>query len=380
MIDFKINIYLMANIGEIKKTITNKSINLFNYVNNFERDIHNMIIISKQISTWIDNGIDISTCIDPLNIQIELWKTKMNLLFNEFKNNIIELKNVDDRIININNIAHDLDNITENKLEDWRKIIDIYNNLFNTLEEDVSMLYDISNNLNQYSALGVKLGGAIDSINEQVESILFSITKSSDNLDSIILQIENECGKVDVSTTSGKVDVSTTSGKVDVSTTSGKVDTGVIIRSSHIEEYSGGKKEVNFDHSVIQNNESAFEIHLKFLSNTYTGNPVMLGGGDSGNRIFFGWQVNGGGQLYAGLGGSGINSLNDYSKLAGTIMEMKFIQYGDKTGRFVVNGIEEDLIDIPNYTYTSTNIFYYNGHYNDFPSHNGTVYEYKLYS
>ena len=42
--------------------------------------------------------------------------------------------------------------------------------------------------------------------------------------------------------------------------------------------------------------------------------------------------------------------------------------------KFIINDVEEELIEIQEYTYTSTGTFYYNVHYN-FPRHNRKVYE-----
>jgi len=352
----------MSDIKEIKKSIQNKSIDLLNYVTNFEKDIDSMKMVSYKIVSWVDNGVNIGSCIDPLDSQIQSWADKMNSLFNEFKNNIIELKKVDDRIVNLDSgVIDDLENIVENKLADWVRLTEIYNSLFNSLDEDIVVLYQAISDLSKYQSLGVKLGDAIENINGQIEEIYSGIIKSTDHLDAIISKIEVECGKVEIDTLDA----------ID--------ETGLVIKSSHVETYSNEKKEVSFDHATINNNESKFELHLKFLSNSYTGNPVMIGGGEGGNRIYFGWQVNGDGRLLFGLGGGSVISLNNYASLGGTVMSVKFIQYGDKTGRFVVNDVEEDLFDIPEYTYTSTGIFYYNGHYATYPSHNGTVYEYFLY-
>ncbi len=359
----------MLNIKEIKESIHNKSTDLLNHVINFEKDIDSMKMVSDKIISWIDNGVDVGSCIDPLQRQIQSWEDKMNSLFNEFKNNIIGLKKVDDRIVNLDSeVIDDLENIVENKSDNWVRLIEIYNSLFNSLEEDILVLHQASSDLSKYQSLGVKLGDAIANINGQVDEIYSSVIKSTDQLDTILSQIEKECGKVEIDTLDTDEAVDT----ID--------ETGLVVKSSHVETYSGTKKEVTFDHSVINNNESKFELHLKFLSNSHIGNPVMIGCGEGGNRIYFGWQVNGDGRLLLGLGGGSVLSLNNYANLAGTEMSVKFIQYGNKTGRFVVNTVEEDLIDIPEYTYTSTGTFYYNGHYSSYPSHIGTVYEYLLYA
>ena len=340
-----------------KTEIKGKCTELLLAIQNFNNDINNMIKISEQISSWINNGINLTSCEEPLNTQIITAQNKMKSLFNEFKNNIIKLKLIDDRIENTNNLSDEISNITENNLENWEKMINIYNNIFSTLEEDISILNEASNNIQKYESLGIKLGDAIITINEQIDNISNNIIISINDLDNIITQMQNESNKVEIENTE---------------------ECEISIKSSHIEEYSGSKKAVDFDHSIIKNNLSKFEIYIKFKSNSYQGNPVMIGGGEGGNRIYLGWEVNGGGRMLIGLGGTHILSNKYYSSLAGTIMNMKFIQYGDGTGRFIINDVEEDLIDIPEYNYTSVNTFYYNGHYDSYPSHNGTMYEYIL--
>ena len=76
----------------------NKTQELLSYVTNFDNDITEMRKICDQIKEWSDKGIHVDQCIGPLNNQIEQWKDKMRTLIFELKNNINELKKVDDRI------------------------------------------------------------------------------------------------------------------------------------------------------------------------------------------------------------------------------------------------------------------------------------------
>ena len=83
-------------------------------------------------------------------------------------------------------------------------------------------------------------------------------------------------------------------------------------------------------------------------------------------------------RFMVGLGAITVKSINNYIHLLKSDVTVKYVQYGNKTGRFIINGIEEDLIDIPEYEYNSTDAFYYNGHYSTFGTHNGTIYNYSL--
>ena len=344
----------------------NKTQELFSYVNNFDNDINEMIKISDQIKEWSNRGIRVDQCIEPLNNQIEEWKNKMKSLILELKNNIEELKNVDDRIkdnsSNIN-ISLSENNTNEYIKEDWNVLLLAYDNLYNNLVNDVNILNNVKADIQKYEKLGVELGNAIDKIDGQKENICNAANKSSNNIENIVSSIKEECGKVIIGDEESNEETNSD---------------GLTIKSQHIEEYSGAKKEVDFDHSVIQNNESKFELQVKFITNNPGGHPVILGGGEGGNRFYFGWQTNNRGEFMVGLGATNVYTKNKYNNLTCKETTVKYIQYGDKTGRFIINDVEEDIITIPEYTYTSTGTFYYNGHYNGYPSHNGTTFEFTL--
>ena len=77
----------------------------YNYIENFQNDIDCMIDILDKINVWNSRGINLESCNDPLNNQIELWKNTMDDIINEFKNNIIILKKYDDRIQNASGLS-----------------------------------------------------------------------------------------------------------------------------------------------------------------------------------------------------------------------------------------------------------------------------------
>ena len=51
------------------------------YVENFENDINSMKDICEKINNWTERGIDLVSCHEPLNLQIESWKNTMNVRF-----------------------------------------------------------------------------------------------------------------------------------------------------------------------------------------------------------------------------------------------------------------------------------------------------------
>ena len=362
-----INNFIVAN--------NNKSIELISYIVNLNKDVLNMKNVCKQLEIWKNNGIELSVGIKSINEQINKITNKMKTLLEQMKNNIIELKKVDDKINNPNKIDIQIENftLTDDFLSDWEKIFDIYHNLYNNLSDDVSILNNAIKDIQQYNQLGIKLGSAISTIQEQVNSINTSAKNSSEELENIILSIKEESMKIEIdSFIEKKIDT-------DVNNQINSHQTDLSVKSFYKEEYSGFKKSVVFDHSIIKNNESKFELFVSAKSYTlnYLGALGLIGGGVAGNRMYIGWE--GSGKIMIGLGNILIKTLNKYNDYINQKIDIRYIQYGNKTGRFVINGNQEDLIDIPNYIYTSTNTFYYNGHYDNHGSHYGTTYSYFLF-
>ena len=62
------------------------------YVENFENDINSMIDICEKINNWTERGIDLGSCNQPLNLQIESWKNTMNDIIETFSINIFTNK------------------------------------------------------------------------------------------------------------------------------------------------------------------------------------------------------------------------------------------------------------------------------------------------
>ena len=167
----------------------------YKYIEDFEKDLKCMIDISNKIELWNKRGINLNDCTLPLNNQIELWNKTMNILINDFKNNIETIKKFDERIENGNNI----DNIVipdKPIIEKWSYLFNIYEKLFTNLNEDINILKNALNDLNNYSKIGVNLGDVNTLVNNQITNIENGINNSLNGLDNIILKIQDESKKI----------------------------------------------------------------------------------------------------------------------------------------------------------------------------------------
>lgn len=174
----------------------NTIIELNKHVINFDNDIKDIQAVEKKINKWINRGIDIGTALTPLNLQIEKWNNKMDTLLSNFKNNILLLKDIDDRIKNeqISKIE-DLDIFPDN-LEKWNHLFDVYKSVLENLKQDTIILYDIEEHIKKYNKLGVELGDAITKINNQNNNIINTINNSMLELKKLIEEVKLESGKI----------------------------------------------------------------------------------------------------------------------------------------------------------------------------------------
>lgn len=164
------------------------------YIENFNNDINSMITISEKINDWTNRGVHLESCCEPLQNQIDSWKNTMNNIIVNFKNNILELKKHDDRISDNDTI--NIDELTGTYVEKWNYLYNIYQNIFTNLKKDIEILNNVTNDLNKYNDLGVKLGNATDIINEQINDINKGIDNSLSDLDDIINMIKDESIKI----------------------------------------------------------------------------------------------------------------------------------------------------------------------------------------
>ena len=164
------------------------------YMTNFNSDINEMKDILTKINDWTNRGIDINLAITPLNTQIQNWENTMNELLGLFRQNVITLKQLDDRIQNTTNIDI-LDNGTT-YTEKWEYLYSKYQSIFTNLESDIVILGDAKNSISGYQTLGVELGDAITEIENQINSIISGISTSLQDLQIIIDRIKEESRKI----------------------------------------------------------------------------------------------------------------------------------------------------------------------------------------
>ena len=172
-----------------------KIIESYIYIENFQTDIDCMTNILENITIWNNRGINLESCNEPLNNQIELWKTTMDNLINEFKNNITILKEHDDRIKNTGTTSENTINIDVPEgsiMEQWQYLYDIYEKIYINLNEDIDILNNALADLNNYNKIGVELGNVNEVINTQITNITNGINESLTGLDNIINKINDE--------------------------------------------------------------------------------------------------------------------------------------------------------------------------------------------
>lgn len=164
------------------------------YVQNFNQDISDMISIKNTIQSWIKRGIDLNLGTDQLQNQINKWIKKENELIEEFKNNINELKKVDDRIEKNDIIIYN-DNL-DSFSEKWNELFTIYEKIYCNLEEDVKILNNAKNDISAYEKLGVQMGNAMQLLDSQINNIKASCDESLNKLKLIIEKIQTESKKI----------------------------------------------------------------------------------------------------------------------------------------------------------------------------------------
>ena len=137
------------------------------YIENFNNDINEMKEVYNKLSEWVNRGLDINLGIDSLNKQIENWEKTMEILIENFKQNILKLKDLDDRIETDENTQ-----IVENKnmtyIDKWTHFYPIYKQIFSNLEKDMENLTNVNDIISNYENLGIKLGDAKNTISVKI--------------------------------------------------------------------------------------------------------------------------------------------------------------------------------------------------------------------
>mgnify|MGYP001266507977 CR=1 FL=1 len=188
---YNLNIY----IYKMSNTYPNEKIEELNsYMKNFLNDIVYMKDVIEKMKDWDKRGVFVGNSVETLEEQIEEWENKKDSLIEEFKNNILKLKEMDDRIDNDNNIIFSEPN---GSYEDkWEYLYTIYYDLFHNLYSDISILNNVSSDINKYEKLGVKLGNVNSTIYEQTENIKNAINDSLDELNKMIDNVKDYSQKI----------------------------------------------------------------------------------------------------------------------------------------------------------------------------------------
>lgn len=165
------------------------------HMNNFNTDITEMKQICDKITEWKSRGLNINSAIQPLNDQIDSWEETMETLIGNFKQNILKLKELDDRI-DQDESTQITDQESLTYTEKWSYLYPIYQKIFSNLENDIEQLTKVEDIIANYESLGIKLGDAQITIQEQNNNILTGITNSLTDLQLLINTIQEESKKI----------------------------------------------------------------------------------------------------------------------------------------------------------------------------------------
>lgn len=141
---------------------------------NIDDDIESLKNTLDQINSWKIRGLNIDTTL--LEKQIQDFENKKSNFTNNFTLEYNKLKEIDQQIRKSDDIFKESDNI-----------FDSYQLILNNLLEDIEILDKAVENLSEFEELGVKLGSAFESIDQQKQYIKDTIINSEkylkDNLD-----------------------------------------------------------------------------------------------------------------------------------------------------------------------------------------------------
>lgn len=166
------------------------------YIIDFDSDISEIKEIEKKINQWVTRGVDLQGAINPLQTQIQNWEQKMDQLSQNLKNNIQNLKNVDDRIQSSHNLdLAQVDSVTNN-IDKWEYLFSQYRLVLENLKQDTQTLYEVEEKIQNYNKLGVELGDAVQKIQEQNQNIINAIHNSMEELKTLIEDVRQEAEKI----------------------------------------------------------------------------------------------------------------------------------------------------------------------------------------
>ena len=162
------NTNLDKNIDQYIKESENHINVIMNNILHLEKDIESLQVIKKQILSWKYRGLEIDTKL--LENQIEQLINKKNELELETKNAAEVLFKLDYKI-NPSNYNIEEDNY-----------YDFYSTCLHNLKSDIDLLDRTVNDLSKFTNLGIKLGNAFDTVNEQKCYIINKIIETNEYL------------------------------------------------------------------------------------------------------------------------------------------------------------------------------------------------------
>ena len=165
---------------------------------NFHQDIVSLHNIVNQMTEWSQRGIAVNVALVPLHDQIKLWEDTMCEQLMNFKANLVMLKELDDRVrssISIDlAVTNEYDVLKMSADHDvigsWEQLYITYSNLFDNLNEDITVLNNAHATIVGYKNLGIELTTAITTLEQHVQKINDGIATSLSDLDKIIQNIK----------------------------------------------------------------------------------------------------------------------------------------------------------------------------------------------
>ena len=164
------------------------------YVLNFLNDIVYMEDVVNKLVNWNQRGIEVGESIEQLETQIIEWKNEMEKLITNFKDNILTLKKIDDRINSDDNV--EFTELNGSYKEQWQYLYTIYYDIFHNLKSDINILNNVNDDIKKYKELGIKLGDAKTAINDQINVIQDNLDNSLDILNQLVEDIKDYSKKV----------------------------------------------------------------------------------------------------------------------------------------------------------------------------------------
>ena len=139
-----------------------------NNLQNLSNDIESLKDVKNKITSWKYRGLQLDTLL--LDNQIEDYIKKKNDFEKETKDKTVKLSELDYKI-----------NPTKENI-DKNNYLEFYKICLENLKTDLDILNDAVNNLSKFKNLGVELGTAFNSIDEQKEEIFNTIKEATEDL------------------------------------------------------------------------------------------------------------------------------------------------------------------------------------------------------